>query len=64
MYIYGRYIVQYGTVLILYLTGSISITAVILIGIAVHYDLRSSCYDRSYLNGLNLNGFNLNGLDV
>ena len=42
MYIYGGYIVQVGTVLILDLTDSVGITAVILIGITVYYDLGSS----------------------
>ena len=52
MYVYGRNIVQDAAVLILYSTGSVSITAVILIGITVNYDLRGSRYHRS--NGLNL----------
>ena len=46
MYIYGGDIVQDRSVLILYLTGSVSITAVILIGITVNYDLGSSRYHR------------------
>jgi hypothetical protein len=45
----GRHIVQYRTILILYLAGSVSITAVILIGITVYYDLRSSLDYRSSL---------------
>ena len=49
MYIYGRYIVHDTAVLILYLTGSVGITAVILIGITVYYDLGSIHYCRSSL---------------
>jgi hypothetical protein len=45
----GRHIVQYRTILILYLAGSVSITAIILIGITVYYDLRSSLDYRSSL---------------
>lgn len=47
MYIYGGYIVQEGAVLVLDLTGSVGITAVILIGITVNYDLRGSRHNRS-----------------
>ena len=54
MYIYGGHVVQISTVLILYLTGSVGITAVILIRITVYYDLRGSRYHRS--NGLSLSG--------
>ena len=52
MYIYGGNIVQESTVLILNLTGSVGITAVILIGITIHYDLRRCLYYRCcLLNG-------------
>jgi len=64
MYIYSRYVIQYGSVLILYLTGSISITAVILIGITVYYDLGGGGYDRSHLGRLNISGLNLSGLNI
>lgn len=47
MYVYGRHIVQITSVLILDLTGSVSITAVILIGITVNYDLGSAGYSCS-----------------
>jgi hypothetical protein len=47
MYIYGGDIVQDRSVLILYLTGSVSITAVILVGITVHYYLRRCLYNGS-----------------
>jgi hypothetical protein len=50
MYIYGRYIVQISSVLILDLTGSVGITAVILIGITVYYDLGSAGYCSSRNN--------------
>jgi len=48
MYVYGGHIVQISAVLILYLTGSVSITAVILVGITVNYYLRGSLYNWSY----------------
>lgn len=52
MYIYGGNIVQICSVLILDLTGSVGITAVILIGITVYYDLRCSLdYRSSRLHG-------------
>ena len=51
----GRHIVQYRTILILYLAGSVSITAVILIGITVNYDLGCGSYYRSSLNRIGLN---------
>ena len=54
MYIYGRYIVHDTAVLILYLTGSVGITAVILIGITVNYDLGCGSYYRSSLNRIGL----------
>ncbi len=55
MYIYGGNIVQIGSVLILDLTGSVGITAVILIGITVNYDLGCGSYYRSSLNRIGLN---------
>ena len=51
MYIYGRYVIKDRAVLILYLTGSVGITAVILIGITVNYDLGSGCNNRSRCHG-------------
>ena len=38
---YGRYVIQYGSVLILHLAGAIGITAVILVRITVNNDLGS-----------------------
>ena len=55
MYIYGGNIVQICSVLILDLTGSVGITAVILIGITVNYDLGCGSYYRSSLNRIGLN---------
>lgn len=47
MYINGRYVIKDGAVLILDLTGSVGITAVILVGITVNYYLGSGCNNRS-----------------
>ncbi len=62
MDIYGRNVVQYGTVLILDLACSVSISAVILIGITVHYDLGGSRYNGSY--SLNRYCLSLNSLSL
>lgn len=51
MYIYGGNVVQDGAVLVLYLTGSVCITAVILVGITVNDDLGGSGNYRRSLGG-------------